>query len=78
MSSVDLSAHYCHAEGCRAQVPPRMHMCRSHWFSLPKRLRDAVWATYRPGQENRKDPSPAYLAAAHAAIEWVAVKEGRR
>jgi hypothetical protein len=25
-------------------------MCRRHWFMVPKPLRDAVLATYRPGQ----------------------------
>lgn len=68
--------HTCHARDCTAQVPPRMFMHRAHWFALPKGMRDEIWATYRPGQETAKDPSPAYLEAARAAIEFIARKEG--
>jgi len=25
-------------------------MCRSHWYMVPKELRDQVWATWRSGQ----------------------------
>lgn len=65
-------AHTCHARGCTIAVPPKMLMCRRHWFLVPKALRDAVWRTYHPGQERTKDPTSEYLAAAHAAIEAVA------
>ncbi len=68
--------HFCHAKGCRATIPPRMFMCRVHWFSLPKALRDEVWEHYVPGQENRKDPTPEYLDVAQRAIAAVAEKEG--
>ncbi len=67
-----MTAHTCHAPGCQRAVPPRMFACRGHWFSLPKRLRDAIWATYRPGQEADKRPSAAYLAAAQAAVNYLA------
>jgi hypothetical protein len=39
---------------------------------VPQDLQRAVWAAYAPGQEIRKDPSGAYLAAAESAIEHVA------
>jgi hypothetical protein len=68
-------AHRCHAKDCRAVVPPRIFMCRRHWFMVPKTLRDAVWAAYRQGQEIDKDPSPAYRDAAHEAIWYVARRE---
>lgn len=48
-----------------------MFGCKPCWNALPKRLRDAIWDTYVPGQETRKDPSTEYLAAAHAAAEWL-------
>lgn len=73
-----IERHTCHAEGCVVKVPPRMFMCKKHWFMLPLRLRGDVWATYEAGQELRMDPTNAYLDAAHAAIEWLAEKEGRR
>jgi hypothetical protein len=25
-------------------------MCRSHWYLVPKQIRDRVWATWRSGQ----------------------------
>ena len=69
-------AHTCHAAACEAHVPPRMHMCKRHWFMVPKPLRDALWAAYRPGQERRMDPTPEYLLAAARCVHAVATKEG--
>lgn len=40
--------------------------CKRHWMRLPKAIRDAIWAAYRPGQEIDKQPSADYMAAA----EW--------
>lgn len=67
--------HHCHARRCTVPVPPEMLMCRRHWFMVPKKLRDAVWATYRPGQCDDKQPSEAWHKAADAAILAVAQKE---
>jgi hypothetical protein len=69
-------AHTCHAKGCPVPVPPKLLMCRKHWYMVPKPLRDAVWAEYRPGQEIDKQPSMAYLHVMRAAIDAVAAKEG--
>jgi hypothetical protein len=63
--------HQCHCPSCTTAVPPRLFGCRPCWSALPKRLRDAIWDAYVPGQEARKDPSAEYLAAAHAATEWL-------
>jgi len=62
--------HECHHPTCSLEVPPRLLACRPHWFSLPKRLRDAIWAAYRPGQETDKQPSTAYLDAYQACQQW--------
>ena len=62
--------------GCKTPVPPKMFMCRSHWFRLPKPMRDAVWSVYRPGQEIDKDPSPEYINVTTRAIRFLGVKEG--
>ena len=70
-----MTAHTCHARGCDRAVPPRMFMCKDHWFALPKPMRDAIWDTYRPGQERTKDPSLEYLGAAKDAVNWLAAKE---
>jgi hypothetical protein len=69
--SVQSRPHSCHWPGCQEQVPPAMWGCRRHWFMLPKSLRDQIWATYRPGQEEDMEPSPAYLEAAEAVQEWI-------
>lgn len=63
-------SHTCHHPGCKKEVPPSMWGCKPHWFRLPRRLRDKVWATYKPGQEVRKDPSVAYLAVADEVQKW--------
>lgn len=73
-----MNEHLCHASGCPMAVPPRMLMCLKHWRMVPKRLRDAVWEHYVPGQERRGMPTSEYLEAARAAVQYVAELEGRR
>ena len=68
--------HSCHAHACEKAVPPKMFMCKRHWFMVPKPLRDAIWLTYRRGQEVDKQPTDAYLKNASEAVKMVAVKEG--
>lgn len=60
--------HTCHAHGCTVEVPPKMFMCKAHWFKLRKRTRDAIWAEYTPRQEITKTPSMRYLAVQQYAI----------
>lgn len=64
--------HACHWPGCPLQVPPAMWGCKSHWYSLPKALRDKVWRVYRPGQENDMRPSREYLDVADEVQAWIA------
>lgn len=64
-------SHECHWPGCQRQVPPAMWGCRLHWFMLPKALRDRIWQAYVPGQEQRLDPSPEYLAVAREVQDWI-------
>lgn len=70
-ASVPAGGHHCHWPGCRKAVPAAMWSCKTHWFALPERLRKPIWAAYRPGQEDDKNPSPEYLAATRAACDWV-------
>lgn len=63
--------HHCHWPGCSKEVPPRMWGCSTHWFKLPKQLRDKVWAAYVPGQEINKTPSESYIAVAKEVQEWI-------
>lgn len=68
--------HVCHANGCVLPVPRRMFMCKTHWYRLPKAMRDAIWQAYRPGQETgRVEPSAEYLRVATEAINWLAQQE---
>lgn len=63
--------HHCHWPGCDAIVPPAMWGCRTHWFRLPMKLRNAIWFAYKPGQEITKTPSKEYVKAARAVLEWI-------
>lgn len=63
--------HTCHWPDCEAQVPPAMWGCKTHWFRLPKCLRDAIWDTYVPGQEVTMTPSREYIAVAREVQEWI-------
>ena len=68
--------HTCHARGCETPVPPRMLMCRKHWFMVPKDVRSAVWREYREGKCDLDPvPSRAWLDAANAAVNAVAQAE---
>lgn len=75
---VEVTMHHCHARGCEVSVPPEMLMCRRHWFMVSKRVRDAVWRAYRPGQCDDKLPSESWHKAADAAISEVAEIENRK
>lgn len=63
--------HTCHWPGCTQQVPPAMWGCSKHWFSLPLRLRNWIWATFKPGQEVTLSPSAEYMKAATAVQQWI-------
>lgn len=69
-------SHTCHATGCKASVPPEMWGCKRHWFMVPKKIRDRVWATYRVGQCDDMSPSREYCLAARDAVIAVAQREG--
>lgn len=68
-------AHHCHATNCKVSVPPVMFMCKRHWFSLPKVLRNKIWATYREGQCDDWNPSVEYCLAAIECVKFIASKE---
>ena len=70
-----MSEHTCHATDCPVVVPPKMFMCRRHWFMLPYGLRAGVWAVYVPGQEVRKDPTSDYLDVAMECVRFIEVRE---
>lgn len=63
-------SHKCHFPTCNTEVPPKLWGCKKHWFKLPKRLRNRIWATYKAGQEITKTPSKAYLKVALEVQDW--------
>lgn len=63
--------HTCHWPGCAEQVPPAHWGCLRHWKMLPSTLRDKVWKTYRPGQEEDGRPSYDYLSVANEIQKWI-------
>ena len=64
--------HICHWPECDTQVPPAMWGCKQHWFKLPIKIRNKIWAAYRPGQEKDLKVSREYIAAAREAQKWIA------
>ncbi len=72
-----MSAHHCHALGCTKACAPERLFCPAHWFEVPSSLQDAVWASYREGQCDDKNPSKDWHQAADAAIGFLATKEFR-
>lgn len=72
-----MTEHTCHARGCKTAVPPKMFMCRPHWYKVPVELRRLVWAHYVPGQEITKSPTRKYLEVTREAVLVVAKMEGK-
>lgn len=65
-----MTAHICHAPGCNILVPPRMWGCKTHWFALPQKIRDAIWREYQPAQEISKRASWRYMAVQRLALAY--------
>lgn len=42
-----MSAHHCHALGCKAACPPRWLMCRPCWSQVPAELQREVYRTVK-------------------------------
>jgi hypothetical protein len=63
-----MTGHNCPATGCTLNVSAGKLLCRSHWFTVPKALRDAVWDAWRGGIGAG---SPSHRAACADAIEAV-------
>src|ERR1035437_5921269 len=50
LAALPLPASRCPIPGCGRPIDPSRLMCRSHWYLVPKDVRDLVWATWRSGQ----------------------------
>ena len=64
-------AHLCHWPDCKTEVHPKLWGCPKHWFTLPLEIRRHIWQTYRPGQEEDKKPSDAYVTVANMVQAWI-------
>jgi hypothetical protein len=65
------NCHECLWPGCVQQIPRQQLMCKSHWLTLPKLIRDRVWSAYEVGQEaDARLVSAEYQDAASAARKW--------
>lgn len=61
----------CPVDGCVERHDRKMLMCRKHWYSVPKPLRDALWKAYR----EEGVLSDEYIEARQACIGAAEQKE---
>lgn len=56
----------CPAKNCSAAIGTDQVACRTHWFKIPKPLRDQIWQLFRtkPGSDQHRN-------AVFAAIEFL-------
>lgn len=67
-------ADECPIPRCTGQIDPSRLMCRAHWYTVPKELRDHVWATWRSGQGAFSGEHQEAVRAAVAAVAQVSGK----
>lgn len=60
----DLVLHDCPAPGCNVRIPSSASFCKTHWWLIPRIVRDAISFEYR-----KKARSEAHLAAIQMGIE---------
>lgn len=61
-------ADRCPIPLCGDQIDPSRLMCRTHWYMVPKELRDRVWATWRSGQGAFSGEHQAAVRTAIASV----------
>lgn len=66
--------HTCHAIGCTTPCKPEQLMCRLHWSRVPGLVQPIVYAFFRKGQCDDKQPSAEWTAAAMCAVVMVALR----
>lgn len=59
----------CAVPDCPKQVHQTYLMCRPHWFSVPKPLRDAVWKTWKAFERSREPGATLVMKAYKEARE---------
>lgn len=61
--------HPCRIATCTRPAKDGQLMCWPHWRGLPRRLKDAIFETYRNG------PRESYLANVDEAVRLIEAKE---
>ena len=64
-----MSGQGCAWPDCKATAKRGHLMCRGDWMRIPKRLRDAIWLHYAPGQ-TALTCSPEYRDALHEVLDY--------
>lgn len=64
-------SHPCKIASCARPAKDQQLMCWPHWRGLPRRLKDAIFETYRNG------PGEDYRANVDQAVRLIDEKEGR-
>jgi hypothetical protein len=62
-------ASRCPVPRCGDQIDPSRLMCRTHWYRVPRPLRDHVWATWRSGHGGASHEHRAAVLMAIAACD---------
>lgn len=71
-----MSAHHCHAMGCKTPCPPRLLMCLRHWRLVAPATQREVYRTVRLRGRVVDATWAPWWRAAHRAIYEVARAEG--
>lgn len=66
-----MNSHPCPAPGCPLTVPTSKLACKTHWFMIPRDLRNRVWDAWAGGLGAG---SPAHHAAISDALEALKAK----
>lgn len=62
-----MNTHRCPSPGCPVRVPSSRFACLDHWRSIPKPLRDELWAAYK----NHGVLSDQHVAAMGACSDFL-------
>ena len=60
----------CPGKDCGVEVERPRFLCRPHWYSVPKPLRDRIWQLYREAPGSEELESIEHPAARFRRLEW--------
>lgn len=65
----------CPIDGCTKSRGDGKLMCKSHWYKVPKDIRDRVWAMAKKMWASEPDLETAYTSWREVADEAIAAVE---